>query len=193
MSTRSVIKIIDAETNKEVLLYHHLDGYIEGVGFDILKEFYDIETRSMRGRCNVDVLINDFIKNDFVYIDDDSYEYTSVIPADIEYLYTLVYHNGLLKLTAQFVNNWEDEIKILHTYTQKDIINMYLKEVYKAEPINNEQVKLIHTIYNKDLDWTHDRYVELLTSMFGVDTCKDLNTLQADTLIKTLQSLAEVI
>lgn len=193
MNTRSVIKIIDAETNKEVLLYHHFDGYIEGVGFDILKEFYDIETKSMRGCCNVDVLINNFIKNDFVHIDDNSYEYTSVIPADIEYLYTLVYYNGLLKLTAQFVDNWGDEIKILHTYTQKDIINMYLKEVHKEEPINNEQIKLIHTIYNKDLDWTHDRYVKLLTSMFGVDTCKDLNTLQADTLIKTLQSLAEVI
>ena len=192
MSTRSVIKIIDAETNKEVLLYHHFDGYIEGVGFDILKEFYDIETRSMRECGDVDVLINNFIKNDFVYIDDNSYEYTSVIPADIEYLYTLVYHNGLLKLTAQFVDNREDEIKILHTYTQKDIINMYLKEVYKEEPINNEQIKLIHTIYNKNLDWTHDRYVKLLTSMFGAGTCKDLNTLQADTL-KTLQSLAEVI
>ena len=193
MSTRSVIKIIDAETNKEVLLYHHFDGYIKGVGFDILKEFYDIKTRSMRECCNVDVLINNFIKNDFVYIDDNSYEYMSVIPADIEYLYTLIYNNGLLHLTAQHVDNWEDKIKIIHTYTQKDIVNMYLKEVYKAEPINNEQVKLIHTIYNKDLDWTHERYVELLTSMFGVGTCKDLNTLQADTLIKTLQSLTEVI
>ena len=44
MSTRCVIKIISKETGKEVLLYHHYDGYVDknkGVAFDICDAFYN--------------------------------------------------------------------------------------------------------------------------------------------------------
>ena len=191
MNTGSVVKIVDVNNDKEVLLYHHFDGYIEGVGFDLLKEFYDIESKSMRTVDNYSFndIVNMFIKNDFIDIYDNSYEYTAIIPSDIEYLYTLVYNNGLLNLTASKVNNWKENIKIEKYYSQNELINMYLKDKGLLTPIAKEQIKLIHTIYNKDLNWTHDRYLELLRVMFGVDSCKFLNTIQADALINTLNGL----
>ena len=49
MSTRSVIRIKEKQYGKtnKLDLYHHHDGYIEGVGFDLMRRFYDKDKKEM--------------------------------------------------------------------------------------------------------------------------------------------------
>ena len=58
--------------------------------------------------------------------------------------------------------------------------------------ITDEQKAAIHIIWKRELNWSIQRYKDLLKSMFYVESCKELNTEQADMLIDTLNSLKEV-
>ena len=87
MSTRCCVKVVKHFENKtaEVMIYHHHDGYPEGVGVDLVKRskkwkgpFQD------RKEWDIDDVVNSLIKDQT-----DEYEYTAYNHCDIEFLYTI--------------------------------------------------------------------------------------------------------
>ena len=91
MSTRSEIIIKDYWTSeatgkhytKKVKLYHHSDGYPEGVGKDLMEFIYPMLTRSNSSDCNS--VANKLLK----WKDDNGYELTVYVHSDIEYMYVI--------------------------------------------------------------------------------------------------------
>lgn len=192
MSTRCIIKIINERTGKEVLLNHHYDGYISkncGVAFDICNTFYDKETKNLDLPTGFCPLINMFLQGK-VGDGDMGYIYCENIPLDIEYMYTIVCRGTTTDIIAQKVSYISGELEILKTWYQPDLVKLYRSGI--VEPITSEQIRAIHTCYKKDLNWRDQRYKNLIMVMFGVTTCKYLNTEQADILIETLNKLKEV-
>ena len=192
MSTKCIIKIINKETGKEVLLYHYYDGYVaknSGVAFDICDAFYNKEAKNLDLPTNFSFLVNTFLQGG-VGDGDLGYKYCENIPTDIEFMYTIVCRGTTTDIIAQEVDYISDGFKISNTWYQPDLVKLYRSSV--VEPITNEQVRAIHACYKKDLNWCDQRYKNLIMVMFGVTTCKDLNTEQADMLINTLNSLKEV-
>lgn len=91
MSTRSQVKIIGDST--VLSLYHHCDGYPEGVGFDLMDRFYNSMLK-MKERCGR--LWFDDVANSLVKDTNDRYEITSVEHGDIEYEYIVdLIHNEI--------------------------------------------------------------------------------------------------
>ena len=78
MSTRATIKI--TEKKDTIRIYHHHDGYPEGVGHDLKKYLGNI-----RYGWDAFHIANDLIKLE----DDDEYELTPCIHGDEEYLYLI--------------------------------------------------------------------------------------------------------
>lgn len=192
MSTKCIIKIINKDTGKEVLLYHYYDGYVAkngGVAFDICDAFYNKETKNLDLPTNFSFLVNTFLQGG-VGDGDLGYKYCENIPTDIEFMYTIVCRGTTTDIIAQEVDYISDGFKISNTWYQPDLVKLYRSSI--VEPITNEQVRAIHACYKKDLNWCDQRYKNLIMIMFGVTTCKDLNTEQADMLINTLNSLKEV-
>lgn len=193
MGTRCVVKIISKETGKEVLLYHHYDGYVDknkGVAFDICNTFYDKRTKKLHLPLDFTALVNEFLKGEVG--NDLGYKYCENIPSDIEFMYTIVCRGTTTDIIAYEVNYTGSGFDILKTWNQDDLVKLYRSGADPLEPITNEQVRAIHACYKKDLNWCDQRYKNLIMVMFGVTTCKDLNTEQADILINTLNSLKEV-
>lgn len=87
MSTRCCVKVIEswgegeAKITRECMLYHHHDGYPEGVGHDLKRRFVPGDTKYP---WDIDTIVNDLIKDP-----DDEYEFTALDHTDIEYLYTI--------------------------------------------------------------------------------------------------------
>ena len=87
MSTRCCEKVIEswgegeAKITRECMLYHHHDGYPEGVGHDLKRRFVPGDTKYP---WDIDTIVNDLIKDR-----DDEYEFTAFNHPDIEYLYTI--------------------------------------------------------------------------------------------------------
>ena len=78
MSTRSVVIVKDIKN--ESLIYHHWDGYPEGVGYDLLEK-----SKNFPEYWWVDSITNKLLKDK----EDDGYEWTNGIHSDIEYLYVI--------------------------------------------------------------------------------------------------------
>ena len=76
MSTRCQIKV--TYLNREVLLYHHHDGYPEGVGFDLIQR--QKKLKSWDGN----ILINKLVKDTT-----DEYEIAYLIHTDLDYWYEI--------------------------------------------------------------------------------------------------------
>ena len=193
MNTSCIVKIIDKETGKEVLLYHHYDGYVaknSGVAFDICNTFYDKRTKKLNLPLDFIVLVNKFLKGEVG--NDLGYKYREDIPIDIEFMYTIVCRGTTTDITAQEVNYTSGKLEILNTWYQPDLVKLYRSGADPLESITSEQIRAIHACYKKDLNWCDQRYKNLIMAMFGVTTCKDLNIEQADMLINTLNSLKEV-
>ena len=191
MSTRCVIKIISKETGKEVLLYHHCDGYVDknkGVAFDICDAFYNKYTKNLDLPINFSVLVNTFLQGGVG--NDLGYKYREDIPIDIEFMYTIVCRGTTTDITAQEVNYTSGKLEILNTWYQPDLVKLYRSGA--VQPITDGQKATIHIIWKRELNWSIQRYKDLLKSMFYVESCKELNTEQADMLINTLNSLKEV-
>lgn len=192
MSTSCIVKIIDKETGKEVLLYHHYDGYVDknkGVAFDICNTFYDKRTKKLHLPLDFTALVNEFLKGG-VGNNDTGYMYRNYIPSDIEYMYTITCRGTTTDITAQEISYTSGKLEILNTWYQDDLVKLYRSGV--VEPITDGQKAAIHIIWKRELNWSIQRYKDLLKSMFYVESCKDLNTEQADILINTLNSLKEV-
>lgn len=193
MSTSCIVKIIDKETDKEVLLYHHYDGYVnknKGVAFDICNTFYDKRTKKLDLPLDFTALVNEFLKGEVG--NDLGYKYCENIPSDIEFMYTIVCRGTTTDITTQEISYTSGKLEILNTWYQDDLVKLYRSGANLLEPITSEQIRVIHACYKKDLNWCDQRYKNLIMVMFGVTTCKDLNTEQADILINTLNSLKEV-
>lgn len=101
MSTRSQIKVI--KNDKEVMLYHHYDGYPEGVGFCLLKVLDKYKSQKSE-YVNVNPLVSDMVKQ-------GSFEITFGNHLDIEYYYELNFDEE--KVICREVDNWEGEMEVL--------------------------------------------------------------------------------
>ena len=89
MSTRCNIVVKDK--NNTFYVYHHCDGYPEGVGSFLYRKVND---NLYKGRfCFAEDVVNYLLKDE----EDNSYELTSGIHGDIEYLYEIDTHNKTLK------------------------------------------------------------------------------------------------
>ena len=76
MSTRCQIKV--TYLDKEILIYHHHDGYPQGVGFDLLNRQQRLKS------WNGSILINDMIKDA-----KEEYEIACVVHTDLDYWYEI--------------------------------------------------------------------------------------------------------
>ena len=81
MSTRSAV-IVKQEGQQDVYLYHHFDGYPDGVGYSLLCES---KTWNEWNKWYNNSIVNELIKDK----EDDGYEFTQYIHSDIEYLYII--------------------------------------------------------------------------------------------------------
>ena len=92
MSTRAQIRI--KNEYGYIDLYHHHDGYPEGVGTD-LKKYLDEIPKGWYAHWNVKLIANDLVKgklkDPYCGIDgkDDSYEVTFGFHSDIDYAYLI--------------------------------------------------------------------------------------------------------
>lgn len=87
MSTRCNIILKDENKSKKIYLYHHHDGYPEGVGADLAHFVTEWNKGYFYG---VEELANRMIKgieSPFYGEVDNEYELTSCLHGDIEYLY----------------------------------------------------------------------------------------------------------
>lgn len=192
MNTKCIVKIIDKETGKEVLLYHHYDGYVaknSGVAFDICDAFYNKETKNLDLPLDLVVVVNAFLKGE-VGDGDMEYMYRESIPTDIDVMYTIVCRGTTTDITAQEISYTSGKFEILNTWYQDDLVKLYRSGI--VEPITDGQKATIYIIWKRELNWSVQRYKDLLKSMFYVESCQELNTEQADMLINTLNSLKEV-
>ena len=116
MSTRSQIKVI--HNGKSVELYHHCDGYPEGVGFCLLK----ILEKEHKG-WHPSELVTEMVKK-------GNFEITFGRHCDIEYYYELNFDKEVVNCME--VDNWGDSMEILrHIDLQYDAE----KDVYVDEEI----------------------------------------------------------
>lgn len=84
MSTRCNI-IIKGRGNERVYLYHHHDGYPEGVGQDLAKLLAE---PLLIGRVYATPVVNHLVKNT-AGLNDDEYEVTMGLHGDIDYCYVV--------------------------------------------------------------------------------------------------------
>lgn len=98
MSTRCQVKIL--QDDSEILLYHHCDGYPEGVGFCLLK---------LMERCK------DWFAGELAtkMVREGNFEVSARYHLDIEYLYEMDLNSGRVRCFA--VDNWEGDMRILDT------------------------------------------------------------------------------
>lgn len=131
MGTRSVIRIQEAWENengkKKAIkhdIYHHYDGYIEGVGFTLLDMFLNKDTKKLDIRADIDFVANFLIKDKKNI--DNTFEITAYNHVDIEYFYLIDVNNKTVE--AWHVNNWSGRMKKYKHYTHEDIVKMYLQD-----------------------------------------------------------------
>lgn len=128
MSTRS--EIIIKSHGKEIKLYHHHDGYISGVGFDLLERFgkhFDGKSFDISGTTIANLLVKDVT---------DEYEITLGNHTDIEFQYTIDVDEKTITAVA---GNWWDDYdhpEIYQRFSYDDIKKKYEAENAPAEEEN---------------------------------------------------------
>lgn len=133
MSTRSVVRIKRGSVGS-VDIYHHCDGYPDGVGFALL----DTIERWFAGKpeqyeLDSEQLVNRLVKNQDKVLDDDGYEVTLAKHCDLEYFYEIDFgdSDGLTKAKAlaavrcwplrfDFDGGWKDYDELM-----EDEVNLF--------------------------------------------------------------------
>lgn len=119
MATRCNI-IIKDRSNRRIYLYHHHDGYPEGVGADLkkfLEQFQEWQIRQYGG-----LLANKLVKNQ-AGLDDEEYEVAPGLHGDIQYLYVINCKAGTLRCYEVPLHlNWEERMK--HIATRRNLIDL---------------------------------------------------------------------
>jgi len=114
MSTRCNIKVIvDGETI--CWLYHHHDGYPEGVGANLAEFLHKCNDKREYVPMFFNYVINDMIKGKVTWVDgtpDDEYEWTGGQHGDIEYLYTIEYAGRTVTLNVEGIYRTEDNAEL---------------------------------------------------------------------------------
>ena len=104
MSTRCNIKILERFDSIPIWIYHHHDGYMEGVGADLNNRL-----ANRRNWYAAD------IANQLVKDTKDEYEITTSQHGDIEYLYVIYCENKIMEVwTERYIENsyCEDGVEI---------------------------------------------------------------------------------
>ena len=104
MSTRCNI-IVKEPYGHKYILYHHHDGYPEGVGVQLRKALKMKEGCTFSNRWGGHYLANDLIK-DQRGLNDKTYEITSCLHSDIEFVYVVNFRTGTLRC---YEIPWDDE------------------------------------------------------------------------------------
>ena len=137
MATRSSVLI--KEGKKSILLYHHWDGYIEGVGFDLLKRFWLTKDRYFnndKGFVFAETIANALVKDI-----EANYEIVCFEHCDIEFLYMIdVKKRELIANEVKFEYDEQKECynkKIIKVWTFEDIKKRY--DELKGEQQNENQ------------------------------------------------------
>ena len=117
MSTRCNIKVVvDGDT--VVWLYHHCDGYVEGVGRNLADFLRRVNEDRTVCPLYPEYLITNLIKEGVTWPDgtpDNSYEWTGGQQGDIEYLYTIEYKdNKEVTLSVEGIYNNDDDGVLYH-------------------------------------------------------------------------------
>lgn len=157
MSTRCIVEIKDGA--KKVCLYHHHDGYIEGVGYDLLKRFWLDEKGNFKELKNnymlscLENVVNHLIKDK-----NDEYELTTGTHTDIEYYYVIDIDKKDLKgYKAEYIYNEEEEKYYLHFLAEYNMQEIKEKADKQQAKYNKWQkmTKQVGFIY---LDITDERW-----------------------------------
>lgn len=122
MSTRAIVRVFekDKSTNRKfkIDLYHHYDGYIEGVGFELVEMFLNPQTQQLEMPFDVDRVATQIVKK-------DGYEVTAFNHSDIEYLYEIDVENK--NITVYNVNNWGSRMKKKNKISCYTLVHRYLE------------------------------------------------------------------
>lgn len=122
MSTRSEILIRTKFANDKVemvKLYHHHDGYPEGVGLDLLErsKVWESHGKNNNNRWEIDEVVNSLIKDA-----KDEYEFTAYKHTDIEYFYVIDCVDKKIKcFRAHYEYNEETEESVLMFDFEEDL------------------------------------------------------------------------
>lgn len=121
MSTRCQVKVICQ--GKEVMMYHHCDGYPEGVGYCLLK----LLEKNQKGWLGSGIATEMVRKGTF--------EITFGKHSDIEYYYELNFDKE--QVLCMEVNNWGDTMEIIRHI---DLVYDADRDVMVDEELFKEEV-----------------------------------------------------
>ena len=130
MGTRSEIIIKDYGTynydgvkkkyNYKVKLYHHYDGYPEGVGKFLYEKVLPILQSS---NPDIDRIVNFLLKNE----EDNTYEYTVYNHVDIQYQYVIDIPKKKIECYSGNYSNWESPTTRFKKEKEYDLEKMFEK------------------------------------------------------------------
>lgn len=128
MSTRSNIIVMSVEEDKATYLYHHCDGYPEGVGAHLVARYKNL-CDEIGGEPSFQAVV------DRITADSD-YEHTDGVHSDIEYLY-IVRTDGAEVLCYK-VNNWDGDRFGLPFMREDRTISKGIQATYIADLMAEE-------------------------------------------------------
>lgn len=112
MSTRCCLIIKSGYSdNSRIVLYHHHDGYPEGVGVQLKKVLSGYKDWQIREHA-LRFLPNELVKNE-AGLNDNEWEITTEVHGDIDYLYVLNCKARTLRCYRRFYDDIDTSLKLL--------------------------------------------------------------------------------
>ena len=130
MGTRC--NIIVKAKGKKITLYHHWDGYPEGVGQDLVNKLQKVFDNDYF--CHWTHIVNKLVKDR----EDEGYEITTGLHGDIEYLYTIDTDKKTLKFQSVGYEKDGDEWK--QTFSKKYDVVKELEKLHKEKEKKNADI-----------------------------------------------------
>lgn len=143
MSTRSVVIIKNKD--KEVWLYHHYDGYPEGVGMDLMY------------RSNSNKFTNNWVETDIANLlikdKDECYEITNSYHKDIEYLYIVDCEDKQIKCFKVGDKSWKTYRDLINIDNKIDLDKIFKKKYVTFKLVCPDCKSECKYIRNKSHNW----------------------------------------